>query len=88
MTASLTPSLLDQLERRLKEATPGEWAVDGRFIVTRDPIELEYERAAIADLDYFHMPYDRANALLIVEMKNALPALISALRSSLVKGEG
>lgn len=73
----MTDPDLSALEGLLGEATPGLWAIDGRFLVTSDKIELDMERRCIADLDYFHMPFNHANAALIVAAVNALPALLA-----------
>jgi hypothetical protein len=61
--------------------TPGPWAVEGDFLVTLDPIENEYERRAISDLRYWHMPRNEANARLAAAAPDLLEALQLVLAS-------
>ncbi len=83
MTEPLSLERVEELERLLADATPQPWAVEGDFMVTRDPVEIEFERCAIADLRYFHLPHDKANSALIAAAVNALPALLSVARTAL-----
>lgn len=69
--------LCGRLAELLAKATPGPWAIEGRFIVTHDPVEVDMERRAVTDLGYWHMPHNDANAALFVAMKNALPLLLA-----------
>lgn len=75
---------LEALKRAAEAATPGPWNVDGEFLTTLDPVEQKYERRAIADLRYFHMPRDRDNAHFIAL---ANPATILDLISRLEEAE-
>jgi hypothetical protein len=72
--------LADEIERLADGVTPGPWAVEPEAIVTRDPVEIGYERRMIADLRYFTIPHVDDNAALIVALRNNLPAILSALR--------
>ncbi len=74
----------DKLRAVAEGATPGPWAVDGDFLVTLDPIERDYERCALADLRYFHLPRNDANAAFIAA---ANPAVVLALLSRLDRYE-
>jgi hypothetical protein len=78
---------LETLRKLAEGATPGSWKVDGDFLVTEDPTELEFVRRAIADLRYFHQPRDRDNAAFVAAMDppTAIGLLdeIAALRAAL-----
>lgn len=81
MTASQSESLRGV---GLVEHTPLPWRIsdDGDFLETLDPVELDMERRAIADLRYFHMPFNEANAAFIVRACNSHDALIKALEAA------
>jgi len=73
---------LDEIEALAKAATPGPWVVDGDFLRTLDPIEVEYERTSIADLRYFHMPLDHDNAAYMAATNpTAVLSLITTIRT-------
>lgn len=79
----MTTDLADELERLAKEATPGEWVVDGEDGHCGVYHAENCDRLMDLGLSDVEPSDDEANAALIVALRNALPAILSALR-----GEG
>jgi len=76
----MTDALADELERLAKEATPGPWTADVDYHY--GPIVTDPKGDIVADYTLWEGDRDeaRTNAALIANLRNNLPAILSALR--------
>ncbi len=92
LDASVDPELVARLEALIDRADDGEWSVrlygDGDSLVIESEREWRICFMATPGASPSAMDRIEANAGLIVELKNALPMILSALRCAVTAGQG
>ena len=74
-------NIIERLKELMAAATPGPWIVGGSYTVRTMRSALDWI-ARMRDRHHKHDDEDKANALLIVAMHNALPDMIEVAEAA------